>query len=132
MRAYLDSCVVIYLVEHAEPWAGRIQDAIDAEEGIGLEASHLVRLECVVKPLRMGDTELVAEFGLFFDPKAPLALDSAALFDLAARLRAEHNLKTPDAIHLACAIEHGCEELWTNDGRFADAARERITVRVFS
>jgi uncharacterized protein len=52
-----------------------------------------------------------------------------AIFDLAAELRAQSSLKTPDALHAACAIHHGCDELWTNDGRLA-ALAGRIRTRV--
>jgi predicted nucleic acid-binding protein len=34
---------------------------------------------------------------------------------LAADLRARYNLTTPDALHLATAIEAGCEAFLTND-----------------
>ena len=53
-----------------------------------------------------------------------------AVFELAATLRARHDLKTPDALHLAAAIHHGCDELWTNDHRF-DRASTDITIRAF-
>jgi uncharacterized protein len=41
----------------------------------------------------------------------------------AAELRAGFNLKTPDALHLACAQHHGFEALWTNDPRLNTASR---------
>lgn len=37
-------------------------------------------------------------------------------------LRAQHGLKTPDALHLATALHHGCTEIWTNDDRLKAAA----------
>ena len=40
----------------------------------------------------------------------------------AARLRAHFGLRTPDALHLACAQHHGCDALWTNDDRLAQAS----------
>jgi predicted nucleic acid-binding protein len=43
-------------------------------------------------------------------------------FDLATELRARHGLKVPDALHLAAAIEGGCDEFWTNDTRLDKAA----------
>ena len=39
------------------------------------------------------------------------------VFLLAAQLRARFGLKTPDALHLACAQYHRCDALWTNDDR---------------
>jgi predicted nucleic acid-binding protein len=40
----------------------------------------------------------------------------------AAQLRARFNLRTPDALHLACAQHHRCAALWTNDDRLAQAS----------
>jgi predicted nucleic acid-binding protein len=34
----------------------------------------------------------------------------------------QHGLTTPDALHLATALQHGCTELWTNDNRLLAAA----------
>jgi predicted nucleic acid-binding protein len=41
---------------------------------------------------------------------------------LATRLKAVHGIKTPDALHLACALHHGCTEFWTNDDRLTKVA----------
>jgi predicted nucleic acid-binding protein len=41
----------------------------------------------------------------------------------AAQLRARFGLKTPDALHLACAQYHRCDALWTNDDRLAQASQ---------
>ena len=44
------------------------------------------------------------------------------VFARALGLRVQHGLKTPDALHLATALHHGCTELWTNDDRLRSAA----------
>ena len=44
------------------------------------------------------------------------------IFAQALGLRAQHGLKTPDALHLATALHHGCTEFWTNDDRLKSAA----------
>jgi len=49
----------------------------------------------------------------------PVTIDVA---DLAARLRAEHQLKTPDAIVAATAIRSGATALVTNDAVFERVA----------
>jgi len=45
-----------------------------------------------------------------------------------------HNIgcSTPDALHLAAAIDAGCDEFWTNDRRLERAAAERIEVIAFA
>jgi predicted nucleic acid-binding protein len=45
---------------------------------------------------------------------------TATIAERAAGLRAEHNLRTPDAIQLATALESGASHFLTND---ADLAR---------
>jgi len=45
-----------------------------------------------------------------------------AVYLQAAELRARFGVKTPDALHLACAQYHRCEALWTNDDRLAQAS----------
>ncbi|MDM8547569.1 PIN domain-containing protein [Candidatus Venteria ishoeyi] len=47
------------------------------------------------------------------------------IFDMAAQLRATHtSLKTPDALHLACAQHHQCHALWTNDDRLINITHD--------
>ncbi|MGH7171944.1 MAG: type II toxin-antitoxin system VapC family toxin [Gemmataceae bacterium] len=40
---------------------------------------------------------------------------TAAVCDRAADLRVKYRFKTPDALHLAAAIEHACDRFLTND-----------------
>ena len=127
MRVYFDTCVVIYKVERVAPWAGRI-DALWAEHQPVIVVSDLVRMEALVLPLRKKDLRLRGDFEKVFDGIEVVGLP-AAVFDLAAQLRAERALKPVDALHAACAIHHGCEELWTNDDRLA-ALAGRLRTRV--
>ena len=129
MRAYLDSCIVIYLVEENEPWHGPVTQAIQAATDFDLLASDLVRMECLVRPWRDGNAKLADDFTEFLGRYDCAGLN-AATFDMAARLRAVSRLRTPDALHLACAIEQHCDEFWTNDHRL-DRVDIRLRVRVF-
>lgn len=117
---YLDSCIAIYRVEGVAPWAARIAEALAAQPHASLFVTHLVRMECRVGPLKRGSGQMLTRFDEFFDTVTFLPL-TTAVFDLAAELRARHNLRTPDAIHLAAATTHGCDEFWTNDNRLAQA-----------
>ena len=130
MLVYLDTCILIYVVEAVEPWDRRVSDFLALNGSIRLVVSDLVRMECLVVPYRSGDTKLIQDFErqLADCETAPIR---SSTFDRAARIRADHGLKTPDAIHLAAALEHGCAELWTNDDRFARAGTG-IVVRQFA
>jgi len=44
---------------------------------------------------------------------------TAAVCDRAAAIRAAHNLKPLDSLHLAAAIVHGCTRFLTNDNRLS-------------
>jgi uncharacterized protein len=81
----------------------------------------LVLLECLVAPIRDGNLVLQQYYEHAFAQLEVLPL-STAVFTQAAHLRARFGLKTPDALHLACAQHHGCTALWTNDDRLAQAA----------
>jgi predicted nucleic acid-binding protein len=48
--------------------------------------------------------------------------------DLAAELRARYNLRTPDALHIACAIDTGCDAFLTNDTGIKRVNEIRILV----
>ena len=56
-----------------------------------------------------------------FDEFTPLPLPDAVYLQ-AAELRGRYGLRTPDALHLACAQHHDCDALWTNDARLARAS----------
>ena len=116
-RVYLDSCVIIYLVEEHPVYAPLIESHLQNAAGVSLCFSALSELECLVMPLRTQNQTLIDKFRDWFARADFLSLERN-VFQQAADLRATNqSLKTPDAIHLAAARYHGCAELWTNDGR---------------
>ena len=81
-----------------------------------LTTSRLSRLECRSKPLRAGDAATLAQFDVFFTGvEIVLAEVSAAIVERATDLRAKYNLKTPDALHYATAVEVGATVFLTGD-----------------
>lgn len=117
---YLDTCVLIYLVERHPVHAPRIEAAIDAVDS-QFAISPLVKLECLVQPIRQGDLVRQRIYEGAFGQLQVLPMDES-VYGNAAHLRARFNLRTPDALHLACAQERGCTALWTNDDRLAAAS----------
>lgn len=126
MRAYLDCCLCVYMVEQP-PGFGALIRAKIAEQRPRICWSPLTYMECRVKPLRDRDVMLLKKYENFFELPDNIYLGiEYSTFKRAAELRARHDLKTPDALHLATAIEGGCEEFWTNDHRLDSAASDYL------
>ena len=119
---YLDTCLLIYLLEDRAGRGSPVERRMRAVAGTPFAVSPLVRMECLVKPLRDGDVVLQRRYERLAGRFVLLPLEAAA-FDQAAVLRARFGLRTPDALHLACAQLNDCTALWTNDRRLEDAAR---------
>ncbi len=119
---FLDSCLVIYLVEQHPTWTGPVVAGLERAGDTLFAISPLVKCECLGGPLKRGDPILqqayldVFELFVLLDMPEPVYLQ-------AARHRAQFGLKTPDALHLACAQQHGCDALWTNDDRLVIASQ---------
>jgi predicted nucleic acid-binding protein len=121
--------VLIYRLQSVESWRTRIANALAQTGEPRLAVSELSRMECRIKPLREGDTSALARFDRFFtSPMITIVPLGRTVFDLATELRARHRIKTPDALHLAAALEAGCSEFWTNDRRLERAAEGRLRV----
>jgi predicted nucleic acid-binding protein len=118
---YLDCSIVIYLVERHPIHAPFIERALtNAKDGV-IAISPLVQLEVLVKPLQEERADIVALYRRFLETVRSLSIDDTT-FDLALNLRVRYRLKTPDALHLAVAIQYKCDQFWTNDNRLSNAA----------
>lgn len=90
--------------------------------------SPFVRMECLVRPFAKGDAAAEAQARQTLATMTMLEVRDA-VFDRAARLRANHGLRPLDALHVATALEHGCAELWTADARLSKAAVPGLAIR---
>ena len=117
---YVDACLLIYAIEEHPVWAGDVQVALRNELDVRFAVSPLIKMECLVKPLKTGDIAMQRRYEAGLNEFVQLPM-TETVFLQAAMLRARFGLKTPDALHLACAQQHGCTELWTNDDRLAQA-----------
>ncbi len=131
MIVYLNANFVIYFIELNPVWGPKVTAHLTAllAKGDHLAISDLTRLECQVGPLMAGNTVLLNQFTTFFQsPDVRVLPLTAAVCDRAAVLRAKYRFRTPDAIHLAAAIEHGCDRFLTNDIKLKSCME--ITVEV--
>lgn len=80
-------------------------------------ASDLVLAELMVKPLRLGRSEVAQEYAQELPNFPNLSFTSLtrSVVIKAAQLRSDSNLGLVDALHLAAAVEAGCQIFLTND-----------------
>lgn len=125
LRAYLDSSAVIDLIDSESVRHAQAQASLLTLDRNWC-TSDLVRLECLVRPLRVKNLKAEVTVRNFLATMEDLEIASES-YDEAARLRAEYGLRTPDALHIATAMAHGCQEFWTNDLSFARLS-DRIAI----
>jgi predicted nucleic acid-binding protein len=123
---FLDACAVIYLIESEAAFHARVvatlRDLRQRFPDARLAVSRLSLLECLVKPMREGDAELIAEYRAFFAAGDLLVVElDAGVLELALTLRARDGLRTPDALQAASALRLPAagNRFLTNDRRFA-------------
>jgi predicted nucleic acid-binding protein len=117
---FLDTNLVIYFVEQPPTWGLKAKARITALLGGGeeLAVSDIVRMECLVGPLKRGDGKVESDFRTFFaSPDLRVLPITAAVCERAARIRATLGFKPLDSLHLAAAVEYGCARFLTNDLR---------------
>jgi predicted nucleic acid-binding protein len=122
MLIYRDSGIRIYWLDQVGPFHLRAEKHVQALLAAGhrLAITDLTRLECRVGAMKRQDAAVLASFDAFFArPEVVHVPLTAAVFDRATRLRVDLNFKTPDALHLAAAIESGCDRFLTNDLRLS-------------
>ncbi len=118
-RIFIETAPLIYYVEENPAYVAKMDAVVKAVENNPIEAisSVITLTEVLVHPIKLGDTKLEQEYrdillnsGEFrLLPVTPRIAVSAADF------RARYNLRTPDAIHVATAIDSGCDAFLTND-----------------
>ncbi|MBP0615869.1 type II toxin-antitoxin system VapC family toxin [Jiella mangrovi] len=120
-RLYLDSNTIIGLIERSKPLERaqkELMTAIGSRSTFAV-TSEIAVAECIVRPLRDGDENLVHAYLRFIDGKlsqAPVQIDRQTIL-AAARLRADTSMKLPDALHVACAEVAGCTVFVSADQR---------------
>jgi predicted nucleic acid-binding protein len=141
--SYLDTVVVIYAVEGSPADQQRALRHLAAREQAGhrFALSELTRTECLVPVFGPGAAQRLSDFFRFFhEPKVRTLALTAAMHDRASAIRGGHTYPAvppaqprryglADALHLAAAIESGCDVFLTNDDQltnFPDITVEQL------
>lgn len=122
-KVYLDTSVFIYFIEEHPVYFALCDKIFGYLEQGKIEAvtSTLTLTEILIQPYKQQNDELVLKFYSLFTTYPHLIWQPLTLpvSDLAAKLRADHNLKTPDAIHAASALSSGAACIICNDPVFS-------------
>ncbi len=121
-RIALDSNIFIYQVEANHRYLPMTDMIFSALELTGLSGvtSTITMTELLVPAYRNKNEEQVDEFYALFSryPNLEWIPTSLEIADLAAELRALHNLRTPDALQAATAVHAKATGFITNDPVF--------------
>jgi len=110
MNIFLDACVIIYIFEAKEPFYSKVKETLAAIINETPEASiaisRLSIIECLVQPLRQQDTLIIEQYRSFFARQDLKIIElSPGIVEKALWLRVHYNLRTPDALQAASALE---------------------------
>jgi predicted nucleic acid-binding protein len=121
-RIALDTSIFIYQLEgnpRYAPFTDVIFAWLDRTDSRGI-VSTVTMTELLVRPYRDRDEHhvdlLYAQLSTY--PHLEWIVPSLEIADLAARMRALHHMRTPDALHAATALHAGAGGLLTNDPVF--------------
>jgi predicted nucleic acid-binding protein len=134
MLYYLDTVIVVYAVEGNPANQQRALNHLAALERAGhrFAISDLTCTECLVPVFGPGEGQRLSDFFRFFHaPNLRTVPLTAAMHHRASAIRGAYAYPavspTPpkryglaDALHLAAAIEIGCDVFLTNDNQLAD------------
>jgi len=118
-RLYIETAPLIYYLEENPTYVARMDTIVEYIETSSVEAisSVITLTEILNHPIRLGRTDLEQAYQsiLLNTDTFRLLPVTVKIAQSAARLRAQYNLRTPDALHLATALESACDVLLTND-----------------
>jgi predicted nucleic acid-binding protein len=128
----IDSNILIYWIEDNKKYASLLEpffDWLDQRGNSGV-TSTLTMLEILVKPYRDSALTLVDSFyGLLVTyPNLKWKELTLPIADLAAKMRADYGLRTPDAIQIATAMEAGASAFLANDLAFQHVASIEVLI----
>lgn len=115
----LDTPLFIYLLEEHPKYLPRVRRIFQTLRDGKREAVFSVvgMIEILTGPKRQGRTDLAAQYEHHirkFPHLSILNLNERIVW-LASDLRAKYGITTPDAIHIATAIDAGADKFITND-----------------
>lgn len=131
-RLAIDTAPIIYFIEENPRYLSLVGSIFErvARGSLPAVTSAITLCEVLTRPLQQGRDDLregYTELLLNAEHFSTLPLDVEAA-TLAARLRARHGIRTPDAFQIACALASECDAFLTNDGTLKRVDEIRVLV----
>lgn len=131
-RLGVDSAPIIYFIEQHSRYIELLDAVFERiDSGVFVGVSSVITLtEVLTLPIKQGDTRLENSYVelLLHAANFTTAPIEPAIAIRAAALRARYGIRTPDAVQLACAIEHGCQAFLTNDRGLRSVSEIQVIV----
>jgi predicted nucleic acid-binding protein len=119
----LDTAPLIYFIEENPTYIETVRfffEAMDRGDFL-VVTSAVTLLEVLVHPLRSNNKELATEYrDILLNSKLTILEVSSSIAEQAAQLRADYNIRTPDAIQISAALSAGASHFFTNDIRLPE------------
>ena len=128
----LDTAPLIYFIEENHVFLGVVKPFFASMErgDFQVVTSSITLAEVLVNPIKHDKLTLAEQY-----KELLLGAENLRLFpvttqiaELAARLRAAHNLQTPDAIQIATALDQKADFFLTNDTKMSRLSQPQILV----
>lgn len=119
----LDTSCFIYQIEQEPKYKKLVriifEELLTAGEFNAI-GSILIITEILTKPYALNRSDLATDYKdlILGFPNLTIFTPNAQICDHAALLRAKYNLHTPDAIHMATAIDQNASAILTNDAKW--------------
>lgn len=115
----LDTSPFIYLVERNQKYLSLMREIFKRLTNNEFQAcsSVITLTEVLVHPIRQNNLIIAHDYRdlLFNGTNFQLFSLTASIAEKAAELRANYNLRTPDALQIATSLENNCEAFLCND-----------------
>lgn len=115
----IDTAPLIYFIERHPNYLPFVKPFFVAlaNQQFRVVTSTVTLLEVLIHPLRKSRPDLMTDYrDILLNSEQILTVPvSAEIAERAATIRSQYNFRTPDAIQLATALEHGASHFVTND-----------------
>ena len=115
----LDTSPLIYFVEQNPLYVDFMREIFKrtTDGDIQMCSSVITLTEVLVQPFRQNNLTLAADYRdlLFNGTNFRLFSLTVSIAERAAKLRAKYNLRTPDALQIATALDNNCGAFLCND-----------------